>query len=121
MSLLTKRILGNTDFDFVKRKRYENAIVLHKKFGSTNKLKIDPKKNASLMVYPLLVDNEKARQHLIDNKVFTALYWPNVLDWCSKDEQEYYLAQNILPLPIDQRYSIKDMEYIIKTLEKVKL
>ena len=31
---------------------------------------------------------------------------------------EYDLAKNILPLPIDQRYDIEDMEIILKELNK---
>lgn len=34
-------------------------------------------------------------------------------------EFEKYMAQNLIPLPIDQRYSLHDMEYLAgKILEK---
>ena len=29
---------------------------------------------------------------------------------------EYQIAENILPLPCDQRYNQKDMEYMVKIL-----
>ncbi|MGV9002164.1 MAG: hypothetical protein ACOH18_04415 [Candidatus Saccharimonadaceae bacterium] len=116
MSVLTHRLLGNIDFDKARKKRQENAAFLHSKLGEFNQLKVEPKMTSCLMVYPLLIDTPNIREHLIANKVFTALYWPNVLEWCKEDELEHYLSQNLLPLPIDQRYSAQDMEYIVKIL-----
>ncbi len=119
MSVLTKRLLGNIDFNYSKRKRYENAMYLHAKLGAINLLKIRPKSASSLMVYPLLIDKPSLREHLISNKIFVAMYWPNVLEWCSTEELEYFLSKNILPLPIDQRYSIDDMKHIIRIIDEV--
>lgn len=31
-------------------------------------------------------------------------------------EREWKLANNVLPLPCDQRYSVKDLEYMVKLL-----
>ncbi len=118
MSSLTQRILGNIDFNKARKKRRENAIFLHAKLGSLNQLKVNPKAASSLMVYPLLIENVNVREHLIANKIFVALYWPNVLEWSKEYELEYYLSKNLLPLPIDQRYNIEDMKYIVKVLEE---
>jgi hypothetical protein len=61
--------------------------------------------------------NDLLRQHLIKHQVFIAQYWPNVSYWVKeKDAYEVFLQNNLLPLPIDQRYSIKDMEYVVKML-----
>lgn len=118
MSVLTQRVLANIDFDKARKKRRENATFLHSKLGPFNQLKVEVGVASSLMVYPLLMDNPGVREYLIANKVFTALYWPNVFDWCTESELEYYLTKNLLPLPIDQRYGIKDMEYIVKILKE---
>ncbi|MBQ2357959.1 MAG: hypothetical protein II395_04360, partial [Ruminococcus sp.] len=48
--------------------------------------------NAVPMVYPYLAPIEGLREKLIENKVFVARYWPNVLDWTTKDDIEYLLA-----------------------------
>ena len=32
---------------------------------------------------------------------------------------EYIMTKNILPLPIDQRYCIEDMEYMVKEILNV--
>jgi hypothetical protein len=68
------------------------------------------------MVYPFMIDDESLRGRLIQNKVFVARYWPNVLEWCGENELESKLTRHIIPLPIDQRYGEKDMERILKII-----
>lgn len=60
-----------------------------------------------------MTDDESLRGQLIQNKVFVARYWPNVLEWCSKDEFEYKLATQIIPLPSDQRYGEIEINIIL--------
>ena len=64
------------------------------------------------MVYPYLVPEKGLREKLIENKVFVARYWPNVLEWTTKDDIEYFLAYQMHPMPIDQRYNEEDMKRI---------
>ena len=33
-----------------------------------------------------------------------------------RDSLEYRMAENVLPLPIDQRYGTEDMEYIVREI-----
>ena len=68
------------------------------------------------MVYPSLVPVEGLREKLIENKIFIARYWPNVLEWTTKENLEYFLAYQMQPLPVDQRYGKEDMERIIKII-----
>jgi len=70
------------------------------------------------MVYPYLVENgAKLRQYLIDHQVFCARYWPNVQEWCKPEDWEYQLAENLVCLPIDQRYGEQDMNMIIEIIQ----
>ena len=39
-----------------------------------------------------------------------------IRDRCSEDMLEYELTNNIIALPIDQRYGREEMDYIIKLL-----
>jgi hypothetical protein len=68
------------------------------------------------MVYPYLTDDAALKQRLIQDEIFVATYWPNVMEWCSNDDIEYKLATRIIPLPIDHRYGMKDMRRIINTI-----
>ena len=55
-------------------------------------------------------------EKLINNKIYVATYWPNVLEQCNQGDIEFKFANNLLPLPIDQRYSIDDMNKIISII-----
>lgn len=68
------------------------------------------------MVYPYLCDDDTLRNKLIANKIFVAKYWPNVEKWCGKDGFETYLMNNLIPLPIDQRYGAEEMKRIINVI-----
>ncbi len=117
MSALTRSILERIDYDRVKYRRRSNFEALHQALATTNRLNIpDWNTFACPMVYPYLTEDASLRQHLIDNKIFVATYWPNVLEWCQEDSTEYMLTKYLLPLPIDQRYGKEDMERIIKTI-----
>lgn len=116
MSKLTKRILGSVDYDAVASVRRRNYRALAEALSSTNKLNLEIG-DAVPLVYPYLCDNEGLRSHLIENKVYVAQYWPNVLEWCQNDELERYLTTHIIPIPIDQRYNVKDMHTIIDLID----
>ncbi len=117
MSKLTKRLLSTIDFDYVRNKRRANYKFLHNTFASTNRLELpDANSFACPMVYPYLTDDPTLRNRLIENGIFVATYWPNVLEWCEKSSVEYHLAQMLIPLPIDQRYNEEDMQRIINLI-----
>ena len=70
-------------------------------------------------MYPLYIDNgEEVRKKLQAKKIFIPTLWPAVFNLCNEDDVEYDMAKNILPIPIDQRYGIEDMEYIIQEIDK---
>lgn len=118
MSAYTQDILTHIDYEKIKHRRKQNFAFLHQALGSSNKWNIPSDSSyACPMVYPYMYDNVPAlRQKLIANKVFVAKYWPNVAAWSKPDSLETWLANHILPLPIDQRYDEKDMERIIQLI-----
>jgi len=118
MSDLTRFILERINYDEVKHRRRSNFEILHTALASTNKLDIpDWNTFACPMVYPYLSEDASLRKRLIENKIFVATYWPNVLEWCSEDTTEFKLAKCLLPLPIDQRYGEKDMNRIVNVIK----
>ena len=70
------------------------------------------------MVYPYYSENNTIRQKLIKEKIYTPKYWNNVLDRVSKDSIEYNFTENVIYLPIDQRYNEDDMLRIFKAIKK---
>ena len=118
MSKLTQRMMQSIDYDAAARKRRENFMILHEALGRENKLELSLAKEAVPMVYPYLAPVKGLREKLIENKVFVARYWPNVLEWCKKDDFEYQLAENLVCLPIDQRYDEEDMKEILEYINE---
>lgn len=118
MSKLTQRIMQSIDYEEIARKRKDNFLYLHKELNDSNLLNFYISKDTTPLIYPYFSEDEKLREHLISNKIYVAQYWPNVLKWTDKDSIEYSLAVKMIPLPIDQRYSKEDMNYIIKTINR---
>lgn len=117
MSKLTQNILGAIDYKKVKKIRKENYQYLHNHLKNINKLKLNTIEIP--FCYPLYLDNvEGIREYLTKNKIYIPTLWPNVLKDNPKESIEYKYAKNILPIPCDQRYNLKDMEY---TIENIKL
>jgi len=120
MSKLTKALLCNIDYNFVRKKRTENFLFLHKKLSKFNEIKIDICKESIPMVYPFLTSSLNLKQMLIENKIFVATYWPNVLNWVNKDSIEYKYASEIIFIPIDQRYTLTEINNIVNLLKTKK-
>lgn len=118
MAPQTEDILRHIDYKNVIAKRRANYEYLHKAFGEKNQLDLPVINSfACPMVYPFLGSDENLRSRLIDNKIFVARYWPNVLEWCKEKDIEYKLAKYILPLPCDQRYGEEEMKIIVGLLK----
>ena len=117
MSRSTEQLLGGIDFVGVREIRRRNFAFLHTRLGGRNRLLIAGDESACPMVYPFLPDKNGLRERLLADKIFVARYWPDVLRWSDENDVEQMLAREILPLPIDQRYGIADMERIVGLLE----
>lgn len=117
MSTFTSDILERIDYNSIVTRRRENYLYLHKLLKGINHLSL-PKMDTFCcpMVYPYMGSIDKnIRQKLIDNKIYVACYWPNVQPY-HDFYREVDMAKRIIPLPIDQRYGIDDMDRIVKII-----
>lgn len=114
MSNLTQKLMMEIDYQNSKKKRLENFNFLHEHLASKNELFIDKHAEQVPLVYPFWTKNKNLRNRLIANKVYCATYWPKVLEYCSKDSLEVQLTNELVHLPIDQRYGLADMKYILE-------
>ena len=118
ISNLTQKLLSSIDYNTIADIRRQNFNYLHNELSQSNKLKFEFDNSTVPMVYPLLIKNGAAlKKELIANKIYVASYWPNVLDWAKADSFEYNLAKNMIAVPVDQRYEIKDMNEVLKLLK----
>jgi hypothetical protein len=116
MSNITLRLLKNIDYDIVAKKRITNFTFLLQELGPLNKIKFSLLEGQVPMTFPFYSGDEKLRNNLLKRGVYTAQYWPNVFKWVGPHSTEYKYTQNIINLPIDQRYSLAQMKTICKII-----
>jgi hypothetical protein len=114
MSKLTCNILGAADYEFVKKKREENFSYLHRQLSDKNRLNIT--QHEGPYMYPFYIENGmNIKKKLAQQNIFIPTLWPNAVEY-GGIAKEY--SENILPLPVDQRYSISDMDIILEALKR---
>lgn len=117
MSKLTKNLLHGIDYEFVKKQRTENFKLYYDKLKKKNELELRSVDGA--FAYPLLISNgAEIRRTLQQKKIYIPTLWPNVFNSMPENSLEYYYAENILPLPCDQRYTSEDIDFIIGVINK---
>ena len=117
MSRLTENLLRGIDYASVAKRRQENFEFLDAEFWNINELKL--KSVYGAFMYPLLIQNGAAvRKELQKEKIYIPTLWPNVLEECPPDSLEYHYAVDILPIPVDQRYGIEDMKYLVEVIKQ---
>jgi len=119
MSKITMRLLKNIDYETCRNIRNRNFLFLHKKLSKFNELVIDPSSINGPMVYPFMNSASNLKENLINNNVYVATYWNEVKNRVKECSFENKLVNYLIPLPIDQRYNINDMNYIIKIIRSV--
>ena len=113
MSELTKNLLRAIDYEQVRSIRNTNYAVLDRMLGEKNKLRLVAPDGP--YCYPFYCENGmEIKKKLADQKIYVPTLWPNVLGMEGTLEKDY--AENILPLPCDQRYRPEDMQFVLQLL-----
>ena len=113
MSALTHNLLRAVDYETACRKRNENFALLHEMLGKYNPLQVSVPEGP--YAYPFYCPKGmEVKKTLAQNKIYVATLWPNVLCLDGTIEKDY--AENILPLPCDQRYGLEDMSTIAEMI-----
>lgn len=125
MSRLTKRILSSIDYVTAREKRVANFTYVHSRLSGRNEMSsiINNALAADTFVpfcYPFKTQNTGAiRSGLIENKIYVPTYWPELLNSSELNHIEMSFVNNIVCLPIDQRYGEAEMVCIIDCLKKL--
>lgn len=113
MSKLTKRLMQSIDYGRAAQQRIDNYNTLKAALGGK-----ELHYGEVPMIFPYRsAEGQQLRQRFIAKKVFVAKYWPNVDEWTEEDTVERWMANYVLPLPIDQRYDKEDMNRIIEIIK----
>ncbi len=123
MSKLTHNLLRAIDYPRVCGQRTENFAFLHRQLKEKNVLNLPPAIEGAY-AYPFWFNGDKIsgkeiRRRLIAQQIYIPMLWPEV---CSLEEAsplERQMTENILPLPVDQRYNRGDMEEILRCLLRI--
>lgn len=120
MSRLTEKLMKNINYKHIRNIRKSNFNTIHKILYVENELSplIDLNEFESPLIYPFLKKgNNKRRKKLLEEKIYTAKYWPNVGEWLKgKDCHENYILDNLIALPVDQRYTEREISFMLNAL-----
>lgn len=116
MSLISENILRALNYEDIKVRRNENWEYVSDRLSKYNPLQ--PVKTEGPFAYPLLIsDGMEVKKKLAEKLVYVPTLWPNVIKECAAGTVEHEYAANILPIPIDHRYSLVDMEAMCEIIE----
>lgn len=116
MSNLTQKLLTSIQYNEIEKQRQRNFFLLDRAFRGFNELQLNSENLQSPLCYPLLVQNgNDIKKHLIRNRIYIPTYWPQVLNPGLTDF-ETHLVENLVCLPIDQRYDEMDMKHIVNVI-----
>ena len=119
MSKLTRTILDGTDYTYIIQKRRDNFSIACNLFNEVNR--INPTRyydNVTIpMVYPLVVENDALLCKLQKAKHFQGHWWSYICDEMEEDTFEYWMSRYVIPITIDQRYGLKELEFIKSVVE----
>ncbi|MXV16693.1 hypothetical protein [Hufsiella ginkgonis] len=110
MSTLTEGLLSSVDFVAAIETRRKNFNYLHQHFGATNLLPIDLTAVSSF--YPYLLGRQIDKKTLWENNFYIPVLWADCLSRQTGDvfDTERKIASNLLPVPVDHRYTAADLE-----------
>ena len=121
MSNISKAILNLVDFNdifYTRRKNYNYLLSCIKNINKINPLYPILPDEVCPLGFPIIATKRDAlREYLTNNNIYCPVHWPLPEGIPKKFFYPYHLSNNILTIPCDQRYSIKDMEIIVRKLK----
>jgi len=124
MSRTSNILLSYIDYDQIRVRREANYYYLHERLGNSNRINdavlLSGDSRTFKFMYPYLPEKPIERQRLIEHKIYVPQFWPGLItDADQKFGYSQILAKHLIPLPIDQRYGIDDMKYMINVIDGI--
>ena len=118
ISIASELLLSNVNYAEVRQRRKENFKRYRAAFGAINTLAIDSNEDEAFC-YPLLLERPVDRSLLYPQKIFIPNYW---LDTTQRlDAKDYVfedkLSTELLPLPVDHRYTKEEINRVITAIK----
>jgi hypothetical protein len=120
MSVLSQQLLASVDYATAAQKRRRNYGVYHERLADLNQLACSLDNAAVPFCYPLLLKKAFPRERLFAQNIFVPTLWHEVQQRIPGGFAfEKQLAQNLLPLPLDQRYDEADCLRVIDAVLEI--
>jgi dTDP-4-amino-4,6-dideoxygalactose transaminase len=121
MSSYSKNVLSDIDFNRVFLIRRKNSEYLYRALADCEKVSVlNREENCVPLYFPVWVRNRDGLQrYLQQNNIFAPALWPIPeqlarLEYVENED----VFQHLLAIPCDQRYGLKDMEYIADCIRR---
>lgn len=121
MSPLTQRVLRGIDYNLMIEKRKANFETMQEFLGKINRLLIVEEHDGIPQCYPFWVPEgmgQMLKEMLLKEHIYIPTLWKECHGLCKIESQEIAWTNDLLCLPIDQRYEEADMEFLSKTVIK---
>lgn len=120
ISLISEKILKTINYTEIREIRNSNFNFFEREFNSINTLTLD-KNLSDCFCYPLLLERPIDFKKLYSKNIFTPNYW---LDVVNREQNLKYtfekkLSLELLPLPIDHRYTTNDLQRVCNTIKRI--
>jgi hypothetical protein len=120
ISLLSEYLLSQVDYKEVMQRRLDNYSFLSRQFNDRNLFPALQVQDNVPMHYPLLPTTKIDRSLLFKQNIFIPAFWADTLNRTNEGfAVERRLSEYLLPLPVDHRYDIADMERIAEAVKDV--
>lgn len=120
ISRMSTIVQANLDRDELIRKRRENFTYLSDNLKGIVEAVFTLEQENVPLYFPILVEDRTSYQkHLVQNAIYAPVVWPKddkQPKQCDGAENAY---EHLLCIPIDQRYSLDDMERIVSEIRKI--
>lgn len=115
MAMVTREYVKGVDFEYIRNKRAANCRAINAVLCGHNELDIND--DYDTMCYPFLREgNEALRKQLLDINIYTSTWWKRTLSDDRANTFEKYLTRNLIPIPMDQRYSEDEVTMVARII-----
>jgi dTDP-4-amino-4,6-dideoxygalactose transaminase len=119
ISFLSELLLLCNNVQKLIQSRKENFMRIHQELSKSGLfpfVDISPKDHCPF-TYPIKIgERDRLRQYLIERKIYCAVHWPLENSLLRYNNIARQLSSEIISLPIDQRYSHQEMNYMIQAI-----
>lgn len=123
MSAVSKILLEGISVEEVTKRRKQNWNFLQSALRNRQVAPLYQKEADDFVPfsYPVFVKNrDRFRAYLTDHQIYCAIHWPIEQGEQARIGKTMELSQNILSLPIDQRYGAEQLEYMAEVINQYK-